>query len=76
VPPQRWGVALAAPDGWRLYFKGGWTRKVDHQVALLVRGRERLSVAVLTTGSPNRGYAMHTLLGVFARLLRPLEGAR
>ena len=75
VPPQRWGVALAAPDGWRLYFKGGWTRKVDHQVVLLVRGRERLSVAVLTTGSPNRGYAMHTLLGVFARLLRPLEGA-
>ena len=27
VPRQRWGVALAAPQGWRLYFKGGWTRR-------------------------------------------------
>jgi hypothetical protein len=24
VPSQRWGVARVRPDGWRLYFKGGW----------------------------------------------------
>jgi hypothetical protein len=38
VPRQRWGVAQVRPDGWRLYFKGGWGSGrglVDHQVALL-----------------------------------------
>ena len=73
VPRQRWGVALAAPKGWRLYFKGGWTRSVDHQVALLVRGHRRLSVAVLTSGSPTHAYATETLRGVFGRLLAPLR---
>jgi Beta-lactamase enzyme family len=73
VPRQRWGVALAAPAGWRLYFKGGWTRAVDHQVALLTRGRARVSVAVLTSGSPSHAYATETLRGVFLRLLRPLR---
>ena len=71
VPRQRWCVALAAPDGWRLYFKGGWTRRVDHQVALLVRGHRRVSVAVLTSGSPSHAYATETLRGVFGRLLAP-----
>ena len=42
VPSQRWGLAQAIPEGWRLYFKGGWgsgTGAVDHQVGLLRRGR-------------------------------------
>ena len=73
VPRQRWGVALAAPEGWRLYFKGGWTRGVDHQVALLTRGRRRVAVAVLTSGSPSHAYATETLREVFLRLLRPLR---
>ena len=76
VPRQRWGVARAAPRGWRLYFKGGWGSGrglVDHQVALLTRGRERVSVAVLTSGSPGHVYATETLRGVFLRLLRPLR---
>ena len=76
VPRQRWGVALAAPAGWRLYFKGGWTRTVDHQVALLVRGRRRVAVAVLTRGSPSHAYATETLRGVFSRVLRPLGPRR
>jgi hypothetical protein len=71
VPRHRWGVASVAPKGWRLYFKGGWTRAVDHQVALLVRGRERVAVAVLTSGSPSHAYATETLRGVFERLLAP-----
>jgi hypothetical protein len=52
---QRWGVARVRPDGWRLYFKGGWGSGiglVDHQVALLRAGAYRVAVAVLTTGNP------------------------
>ena len=74
VPRQRWGVARAAPPGWQLYFKGGWGSGrglVDHQVALLTRGRERVAVAVLTNGSPSHAYATKTLRGVFGRLLAP-----
>ena len=76
VPRQRWGVTRAAPGGWRLYFKGGWGSGrglVDHQIALLTRGRERLAVAVLTGGSPGHAYAKETLRGVFRRLLAPLN---
>jgi hypothetical protein len=76
VPRQRWGVARAAPAGWRLFFKGGWGSGrglVDHQVALLTRGRRRVAVAVLTSGSPSHAYATETLRGVFGRLLAPLR---
>jgi hypothetical protein len=75
VPSQRWGVARVRPDGWRLYFKGGWgsgTGLVDHQVALLRVGDDRVAVAVLTTGNPDHEYGQQTLRGVFARLLRGL----
>ena len=75
VPSQRWGIGRVAPRGWGLYFKGGWgagTGAVEHQVALLRRGRRRVAVAVLTTGSPSHAYATQTLQGVFARLLRGL----
>ena len=51
----------SCPD-WRVYFKGGWgsgTGAVDHQVALLRRGEERIAIAVLTAnnGSPRRRQA-------------------
>jgi Beta-lactamase enzyme family len=75
VPDQRWGIGQVRPDGWRLYFKGGWGSGpglVDHQVALLTHGKDRVAVAVLTTGSPNHAYGKQTLRGVFARLLRGL----
>ena len=75
VASQRWGVARVRPDGWRLYFKGGWgsgTGLVDHQVALLRAGADRVAVAVLTTGNPDHAYSQQTLRGVFARLLRGL----
>jgi hypothetical protein len=73
VPSQRWGIGRLRPPGWALYFKGGWgsgSGAVDHQVALLRRGRRRLSVAVMTTGNPSHEYAKETLRGVAARLLR------
>jgi Beta-lactamase enzyme family len=75
VPAQRWGIGRVRPDGWRLYFKGGWGSGiglVDHQVALLTHGADRVAVAVLTTGNPNHAYGAQTLRGVFARLLRGL----
>ncbi len=75
VPSQRWGLAQAIPDGWRLYFKGGWgsgTGAVDHQVGLLRRGRHRVAIAVLTLANPSHAYGTATLEGMGRRLLRGL----
>jgi beta-lactamase class A len=75
VTAQRWGIGkLALPD-WRVYFKGGWgsgTGAVDHQVALLTRGDERVSVAVLTAGNGSHAAGKETLEGVLRRLLNGL----
>ncbi len=75
VPSQRWGIGEVAPKGWKLYFKGGWgygTGLLDHQVALLVRGCARVSIAVLTMHDGSHPYGKDTLKGIFARLLRGL----
>jgi beta-lactamase class A len=75
VGSQRWGVARARPRSWALYFKGGWgdgSGAVDHQVALLRRGRRRVAVAILTTANPSHGYGKASLRGVARRLLRSL----
>lgn len=75
VPEQRWGIARARPRGWKLYFKGGWgsgSGAVSHQVALLERGRQRVSVAIMTAGSPDHPYSEQTLRGISERLLRGL----
>jgi beta-lactamase class A len=75
VPSQRWGIGEVVPHGWRIYFKGGWgsgTGRVDHQVALLTRGRERVSVAILTYADGSHAYGKETLRGVSKRLLRGL----
>jgi beta-lactamase class A len=75
VPKQRWGIGQAIPAGWTAYFKGGWgsgNGLVDHQVALLARGQERVSVAVLTITDGTHKAGKETLRGVFRRLLRGL----
>ncbi|HEX8086246.1 MAG TPA: serine hydrolase [Solirubrobacteraceae bacterium] len=75
VSSQRWGIARAKPPGWKLYFKGGWgsgTGAVDHQVALLTRGEERVAVAITTTGNGSHAAGKRTLRGVARRLLRGL----
>jgi hypothetical protein len=72
VPWERWGVGEIAPSGWKLYFKGGWgygTGLLDHQVALLVRGCARVSIAVLTMYDGSHPYGKATLRAIFARLL-------
>ena len=75
TPAQRWGIAQVRPPGWRLYFKGGWgsgTGWVDHQVALLTRGDERVSVAILTYLDGSHPYGKETLREIARRLLKGL----
>ncbi|HEX2084914.1 MAG TPA: serine hydrolase [Solirubrobacteraceae bacterium] len=75
VPSQRWGIARVRPSGWRLYFKGGWgsgTGRVDHQVALLTKGEDRVAVAITTTANGSHAAGKRTLRGVAKRLLRGL----
>jgi hypothetical protein len=79
VSYQRWGITRVRPPGWRLYFKGGWDSRtgwVDHQVALLTRRHERVSVAILTEYNGSHAYGAETLRGVAARLLHGLSTAR
>jgi protein MpaA len=73
IPSERWGIGELAVPGWKLYFKGGWgygTGLLDHQVALLVRGCARVSLAVLTMYDGSHAYGKQTLREMFARLLR------
>jgi hypothetical protein len=75
VPSQRWGIAQVKPNGWRLYFKGGWgsgTGLVDHQVALLTKGDERVAVAITTTSNGSHAAGKRTLRGVARRLVKGL----
>lgn len=76
VPSQRWGMGQTIPDGWTLHFKGGWgsgTGAVDHQIGLLRRGDDRVSIAVMTVNNPSHAYGKATLEGMSRRLLRGLE---
>ena len=79
VPSQRWGIGRVELPGWRLYFKGGWgsgSGAVDHQVALLARGDERVAVAIMSESQGTHAYGKETLRGVAKRLLRglPVDG--
>ena len=73
IPSERWGIGELPQRGWRLYFKGGWgygTGLLDHQVALLIRGCARVSVAVETMYDGSHAYGKATLEAIFRRLLR------
>jgi len=75
VPSQRWGVGQVKPEGWELFFKGGWgisTGRVNHQVAFLEGGEDRVALAILTEHSPSHEYGTETLEGVARRLLEGL----
>jgi len=78
TPSQRWGIGELRIHHWRLYFKGGWgsgTGRVDHQSALLVRGRERVSLSILTFADGTHTYGKQTLFGMAARLLHGISHA-
>lgn len=73
VPSQRWGIPPAAPRGWKLHFKGGWSGRPSwriNQVMLLRRPQRRFSVAILTREQPSKNYGEQTIEGVARRLLR------
>jgi beta-lactamase class A len=75
IRSQRWGIGRVAPCGWRLYLKGGWgsgSGRVDHQVALLRRGRRRIALALFTQFDPSHAYGKQTLRGLASRLLAGL----
>lgn len=75
IRPQRWGIGRVVPHGWKLFLKGGWgsgSGRVDHQVALLKRGRRRIALAIFTQFDPDHAYGKRTLRGVAARLLAEL----
>jgi Beta-lactamase enzyme family len=70
IAPQRWGIApVARVRHLKIFFKGGWRTGIVHQIALLVRGRRRVALAVLTSGE-SMGYGEATLSGIARRLLR------
>ena len=76
VPSQRWGIPPVLPDGYRIFFKGGWgsgTGRVTHQVALLEQGETRISLAILTEFNPSHRYGTATISGIAARLLRGVD---
>lgn len=77
VAPQRWGIPHALPLGFSIHFKGGWAPEDGawkiNQVALLVNGERRLSLAVLTRGNPSPGYGHATVRGIAERLLHSYE---
>jgi beta-lactamase class A len=73
VPSQRWGIPKVTPDGWTIFFKGGWgtgTGRVTHQVAFLEMGEARISLAVLIEFSPSHSHGTWTVRGVAKRLLK------
>ena len=75
IRSQRWGIGRVVPCGWTLYLKGGWgsgTGRVDHQVALLRKGRERIALALFTQFDPSHPYGKETLRGLARRLLQGL----
>jgi len=79
VPAQRWGIGEVAPQGWQLYFKGGWgsgTGLIDNQVALLTRGCARVSIAVLTMHDGSHTYGKENLKVIFRDVLRGLPTGR
>jgi hypothetical protein len=74
IGSQRWGLPLAVPNGWRVYFKGGWLPpRVVNQVGLLERGNRHIAIAVFTDGDPSFGYGQKSIQGVAQRLLLRLN---
>jgi beta-lactamase class A len=77
VKEQRWGVPPAVPDGWRVFFKGGWRplggRRLVNQAAMIESGDRRASLAILTVDNPSHDYGTETVRGVARRVLRGLR---
>jgi beta-lactamase class A len=75
---QAWGIPAALrPRGYTVLFKGGWRTGLVNQVALARNAEDQLALAVLTSGSPSKGYAARTVAGIARRVTssgRPSSG--
>jgi hypothetical protein len=71
---ESWGIpAVARPQGYQVFFKGGWRGtalgQLVHQVARLEGRGRTFSIAVMTDGDPSMGYGIDTIQGVAGALL-------
>ena len=77
IKSQRWGAPPAVPDGWRVFFKGGWRplgrRNLVNQAALVEGPDRRAALAVLTVDNPTHEYGTETIRGVARQILRGLR---
>jgi hypothetical protein len=72
---ESWGIpAVARPQGYTVFFKGGWRGtglgQLVHQTARLEGHGRTFSIAVMTDGDPSMGYGIDTIQGVTGALLR------
>lgn len=69
VEYQRWGIArVARKRGYKIFFKGGWRKNINHQGALLEKDGQRFSLAVMTNQSGLKG--QRTEEGIANEILR------
>jgi hypothetical protein len=71
---ESWGIpAIARPDGYEAFFKGGWRGtglgQLVHQIGRLEGHGRTFSMAVMTDGDPSMGYGIDTIQGVARALL-------
>jgi hypothetical protein len=71
---ESWGIpAVARPQGYQVWFKGGWRStglgQLVHQVARVHGHGRTFSIAVMTDGDPSMGYGIGTIQGVTGALL-------
>jgi hypothetical protein len=74
VPSQRWGLPPVRPIGWGIRIKGGWAAgssggRVVNQGAMFVHDGRRVTMAVLTDGSPTHNYGTFTIRGIGGRVM-------
>jgi hypothetical protein len=69
IGPQRWGIPpVAQARGFRVFFKSGWRKGIEHQVALLERAGRRIALAILTSDEA-AAYGRATQAGIASRVL-------
>ncbi len=71
---ESWGIpAVARPQGYTVFFKGGWRGtslgQLVHQIGRLEGHHRTFSIAVMTDGDPSMGYGISTIQGVTGALL-------
>jgi hypothetical protein len=71
---ESWGIpAVARPQGYQVFFKGGWRTtglgQLVHQIGRLEGHGRTFAIAVMTDGDPSMGYGIDTIQGATGGLL-------